>query len=134
MRSAICVGLMLFGASNLMAQTTYSTVVTGTRCGQSLPGYQTASQMECTYTVGKGLRFTIAGVGQDDAAITVERAEGLESDYYMTVGVLHGCITVKRGFEKPASEKNLPGFDMAFVSPRNGRVYKTWQECGAAGK
>lgn len=111
---------------------TYDLVIQGSRCAQSTVPYQSSAQLECSYKVGTGLRFTIAGVGQDDAAITVDHADGLDSDFYFTFGIMHGCVIVKRGFLKqpPELRGGLPGFDMAFVSPRTGRVYKTWEECG----
>jgi len=86
-----------------------------------------ASQMDCTYTVGKGLKFVIAGVGQDDSAISIDRALGMDSDYYFTFGVLHGCVIVKSNIA--AAARAGAHFDMAFVSPKTGKVYDKWQEC-----
>lgn len=110
---------------------TYDVVVAGSTCSQAQMPYQNSAQLSCNYTVGSGLKFEIAGVGQPDAAILVVKAGGLDADYYMKFGILHGCVIVQRGFAKlPSSSKRLPGFDMAFVSPTTGRVYRTWQECG----
>lgn len=111
---------------------TYDVVVEGAKCMQSQVPYQTSAQLSCDYTVGRGVKFTIAGVGQPDASILVQRATGLDSDFYLKFGVLHGCVIIQRGFAKlHKSSRRLPGFDMAFVSPNTGRVYKSWQECGA---
>lgn len=112
---------------------TYDAVIEGTECTQSHMPYQTSAQLNCVYTVGTGLKFVIAGVGQSDGAILVERATGLDSDFYFKFGVQHGCVIVTRGFgKKRQTASGLPGFDMAFVSPRTGRVYRTWQECAGS--
>lgn len=89
---------------------------------------QSGGQLDCDYKVGQALRFTIAGVGQEDAAITFFRVDQ-RGDYYASVGVLHGCVIVKPG------EKNTDRtFPMAFVSPQNGKVYRDWQSCDRANK
>jgi len=105
---------------------TYEAVVAGMTCHQSsnqITGFW------CEYAVGGGLRFVIAGVGQPDAAVTVEEALGYDSDYYFTFGVGHGCVIVKPG--KLALRGEDP-FPVAFVSPVTGKVYQTWQECKTA--
>jgi hypothetical protein len=50
-------------------------------------------------------------------------------DYYARFGVMHGCIIVARGTRRPESENP---FDFAFISPKNGRVYRDWRDCQAA--
>lgn len=100
----------------------YDAVARGSSCSQFDAG-QSGTQLNCEYTVGAGLKFDIAGVGEPDAGITVTHADGLDADYYFTYGVGHGCVIVKHGQGK---------IDMAFVSPKNGRVYHTWAECGSA--
>lgn len=110
----------------------YQAVVAGMSCKQSTPG---TPQLDCTYTVGRGVAFVIAGVGEPDAAITVTRATGYESDFYVTIGLGHGCVIVKPGRvtnEAALKRGELPR--MAFVSPVDGKVYRTWQECGATRK
>ena len=51
-----------------------------------------------------------------------------DGDFYVTFGVLHGCVIVKPG-------KNNPRFDLlsqfAFISPKNGKVCKDWERCRA---
>lgn len=113
------------GTTKTAASSAYDATVAGSKCGQMDVG-QKAAQLNCDYTVGKGLAFSIAGVGQDDAGITVTRAEGYSSDYYFTFGLGHGCVIVKPGEAAQGSS-----FEMAFVSPKNGRVYHTWRECAA---
>lgn len=107
---------------------TYDAVVAGMSCKQS--ALQGERQLDCEYKVGRGLQFTIAGVGQSDAAITVAKASGYDSDFYFTFGVMHGCVIVKPGTStRDAALKAGVRPDMAFVSPKTGKVYKTWPEC-----
>lgn len=123
-------GLVLCSTLALEAQAPPSTVdvvVAGMTCRQSAI---TAGAMNCEYVVGKGLKFSIAGVGQEDAGVTIEHAAGYDSDYYLTFGLLHGCVIVKPG--RLATDASLAGGvvpRMAFVSPRNGKVYESWQQC-----
>lgn len=100
---------------------TYDAVVRGMVCTQQPNG-----QLDCEYKVGRSLRFAIAGVGQDDAAITFFKVD-FDGDYYASVGVLHGCVVVK-----PSHPTVEEGIQLAFVSPRNGKVYKDWRSCSKA--
>ena len=55
-----------------------------------------------------------------------------DGDFYGSVGVLHGCVVVSRGLKGDSSSSlSGPGsmFDYAFISPRNGKVYKDWIKC-----
>jgi hypothetical protein len=104
---------------------TYDAVVRGMVCKQStLPSVP--QQLDCQYRVGRDLEFAVTGVGQRDAAITIVRAAGYGGDYYASIGLLHGCIIVKPGTRSASSVEA----GMAFVSPKTGKVYKTWEECG----
>jgi len=87
-------------------------------------------QISCRFKVGRGLSFDIAGVGRDDASILVHHADGLDADYYLKFGVLHGCVIVTANID--AALKAHHPFDMAFVSPKSGNVYRTWPECEQA--
>ena len=126
--------LLAFSAVSAAAQNrpTYDAVLRGTSCKQSQPAPGEA-QLDCDYHVGDGLAFVIAGVGEPDAAITVTKASGYEADYYLTFGVLHGCVIVKPGAKATKAafrDHVLP--DMAFVSPKTGKVYTTWRDCQQA--
>ena len=84
-------------------------------------------QIDCTYSVGKDLEFIIAGIGESDTAITFMRSS-FDGDYYGSVGVMHGCVIVKPG-KKTLDNDSTKLFQYVFVSPRNGKVYSSWQEC-----
>ncbi len=99
---------------------TYRAVVAGMSCKQSSAGH-----LECDYRVGRSLHFTIAGVGDGDAGIAfMESSFG--GDFYASVGLLHGCVIVWPG----KASKNPNPLDVAFVSPRDGKVYQDWVTCG----
>jgi hypothetical protein len=133
----VCCALCMvaeIGRAQQRRVSTFDAVVAGTICTQSKLPYSNSAQLDCVYAVGSGLNFEIDGVGETDAAILINHAEGLKSDFYFKFGLLHGCVIITRGFGKQrASTGQMPGLDMAFVSPRSGRVYRTWQECGQSG-
>ena len=91
------------------------------------------SQLDCVYRVGRDLEFVIAGVGGSDAGITVTKTSGYSGDYYATFGVMHGCVIVKPGSATIRAEMTSGVHsDMAFVSPKTGKVYTSWPECKKA--
>lgn len=123
MATRFVVLLAVIGGTVISGQqgpTTYRAVVAGMSCKQN-----SAASLECDYRVGRSLHFNIAGVGDKDAGITF-LASSFEGDYFATVGVLHGCVIVK-----PGKARDNP-LDVAFVSPRNGKVYQDWGACGDA--
>jgi hypothetical protein len=104
--------------SNL--NTAYEVTLSGKECKE------TQHQLNCTYKVGKDLEFSIDGIGMPDTGITFTRSKGIEGDYLAQFGLIHGCIIIKHG-----KNSKLFGKDFAFVSPKNGKVYKTWEDCKA---
>ena len=108
--------------SLMAATTTYDEVVKGKTCKSSV-----SQSIECDYKVGASLVVTIAGVGEPYAGITMMKSD-FNGDYYAGVGVLHGCIVVNMGTSNPAFSM---GVDAALISPKNGKVYRKWQDCQA---
>ncbi len=104
-------------------QTTFDLAVKGKSCVE-----QSSQQVDCNYRIGKDFWLSIAAVGSTDAGITFMKSD-FNGKYYGTVGVAHGCVIVKTG---SGSGTRNP-FDFAFISPKNGRVYRDWQSCQAAG-
>jgi len=110
-------------------QSSYDLVLAGKKCETG-----TNQTLSCEYTVGAGLKFAIAGIGQPDTGITFMRSS-FDGDFYASYGLLHGCVIVQRGTKGIKSKDALePGSfaDYAFVSPKNGKVYKSWNQCQAA--
>jgi len=109
-------------ASAQQGRRTYDAVVSGKSCHQNLAG-----DLECDYRVGRSLHFGIAGVGQKDASIYFYAAS-MDGDYFAVFGLSHGCVVVRPGRTTSAGQGEKAA-DLAFVSPKNGRVYRTWQTC-----
>lgn len=103
----------------------YALVTKGMSCSQGGPGTSTETQMVCHYTVGDGLQFSILSVGAADAGIVFDKVSG-DGPYRAAMSVKHGCVIVEPRADKA---NGLP--QLAFVSPRNGKVYHTWQDCAA---
>ena len=85
------------------------------------------SDRECNYRVGRSLHFGIAGVGRKDASIYFYEASKT-GDYFALFGLSDGCVVVKPGLALPVLQR----VDLTFVSPKNGRVYRTWESCSEA--
>ena len=100
------------------ADQTYENVIKGKSCKES------GQRLDCIYRVGRDLYIAIAGIGMPDTGINFY-ASSLEGDYYASVGVMHGCILVTPGKSSGSSEDE--GY--AFISPKNGKVYKNWRSC-----
>ncbi len=116
----VIAALSLFVAlPGMAADQTYDDVIKGKSCKES--GSQ---RLDCTYRVGRDLYIAIAGIGMPDTGINFY-ASSLEGDFYASVGLLHGCIIVTPG---KLAESNEDG-DYAFISPKNGKVYKDWRSC-----
>ena len=112
MRLFILITSLLFFCQSSYAET-YDAVLAGKKCQED--DYQ---QLNCSYKVGKDLHIEIAGIGQEDTGIAFLKSN-FKGDYYGKYGLLHGCVIV-----------NGEGFaDYAFISPKNGKVYKSWKNC-----
>jgi len=101
------------------ARLTQEDVQTRMKCRENSRG-----DTECDYRVGRSLHFSIVGVGKPDASIYFYAAS-FEGDYFAVLGLSHGCVVVRPGKASGRSRQA----DLAFVSPRNGRVYSTWEAC-----
>ncbi len=124
--SAVLIGgCLLAFPCGLLAQTTYAATTRGASCRQNMEGSRL-----CTYRVGESLEISIAAVGEPDTGISFLRSD-IRGDFYARFGVRHGCIIVAAGESAPAEARQPPD-DLAFISPRTGLVYRTWQECSRA--
>lgn len=115
MKSIIALIILLFTSQVVLASdSTYIAVVKGKKCQEDRN-----QSLSCSYKVGKTLHIEIAGIGSPDTGIAFMKSD-FEGDYYGKYGMLHGCIIV-------TSVNDLSSF--AFISPKNGKVYKSWPEC-----
>ena len=122
-RAAALLAACLFVVGDLKAQAspppnrTYDAVIEGMNCRQQANG-----RLDCGYAIGESLRFTIAGVGQEDAIVSFAQVDSTKG-FVAAYSTLHGCIVVK-----PAAAGDSSAA-LAFISPRDGRVYRIWQHC-----
>jgi hypothetical protein len=120
-------GLVLFGAiidtgpSTFQGSSTFDIVQKARACSRSAID---STQTDCEYKVGKSLRFSVAGVGTDDAGIVFAKSDA-DGDFFASMGMLHGCVIVWPGRTSPSL------IDLAFVSPVNGKAYRDWPSCKA---
>jgi hypothetical protein len=108
-------------------QSIYDLVLAGKNCKAG----KTMQTLSCEYRVGTDLHFSIDGIGDDDTGISFLRSS-FEGDYFATVGVMHGCVIVKHGNKTVPDDLSVLMSDFAFVSPKNGKVYRNWQDCRQA--
>ena len=116
MKTIITIILLLFASQSAIASDgTYNAVVKGKKC------YENSNHdLECSYKVGKTLHIVIAGIGSPNTGVYFLKSDS-HGDYYGLTGPLYGwCIMVH-------SVKD--GFDFAYISPKNGKVYKSGPEC-----
>jgi len=111
-------------SQSAFAQSTFEATVRGASCKQNPNG-----AMNCVYQIGRDLEFSITDAGATDVGISFIRSN-IAGDYYARFGPQHGCVIVAQG---QAIASSAPP-EFAFVSPRNGRVYRAWPECQAASK
>lgn len=100
-------------------QSTYERIVKGKSCYE-----QRSQQLNCDYKIGNDFWVSIAAVGSKDAGITFMKSD-FNGKFYGTVGVAHGCVIVNTG----AATTIQNPLDLAFVSPKNGKVYQDWPSC-----
>lgn len=109
--------LLIFANCAMASDSTYDAVVAGKKCQEDKK-----QSLSCSYKVGKSLFIEIAGIGSPDTGIAFLKSN-FDGDFYGKYGALHGCVIIN-------STKNI--LDFAFVSPKNGKVYRTWQQCKSA--
>jgi hypothetical protein len=105
---------------------TYDAVLIGKACKETQ-----SQEISCEYKVGNGLHFIIDGIGGEWTGITFMKSD-IDGDFYPTFGLQHGCVIVKRGkknWKKDVDSGPGSPIDYAFVSPKNGKVYRDWVAC-----
>jgi len=115
MKTIISLILLFFLSQvGLASDSTYNALIKGKKCQEDRN-----QNLSCSYKAGKTLHIEIAGIGSPNTGIAFLKSD-IDGDYYGKYGMLHGCIIVN-------SVKDL--FSFAFISPKNGKVYESWQEC-----
>lgn len=81
--------------------------------------------LECSYRVGNYFHVSITALGTAETGIHFLKSDE-SREIYASFGSMHGCVIVNR-------MKGVGGFpEFVFLSPRNGKVYESWVECGSA--
>ena len=129
----IAVGLLASAPQLARAQahSTYDAVVSGRTCSKSdlVPNN---GELSCYYSVGQGLSFAIGDIGSDDATIVVLKATELNAEYRFEYDLRHACVIVKPALAAvKAAIRAHQAVDLAYVSPRNGGVYMSVEDCQA---
>lgn len=113
-------------AGSTLQKTTYEVVLEGKSCRAV-----STQSIECRYTAGKDLQFTIARVRETEASLSLLHSDR-QGDFYADVGVYAGCIRVTRGAASDANAFTIVqegATDVAFVSIRTGTVYRNAEDC-----
>lgn len=97
--------------------------VVGADCKQTLN-----NGLICEYKAGQKLRFSIKDAGGSDEVIGFHHSD-INDDYYAVM--YFGCVVIVPGL---TNQKKYGKDDGAFIAPKNGRVYRTRQECQSANK
>jgi hypothetical protein len=117
-------GFALLGATaaaQSLQDTLFQRVASSANCQQTVK-----NGLVCEYNIGHTLSVSIKDVGGGDTVVGFGYSNMNEELY----AVLYlGCILVVPGSAHP------PGYDRnygVYISPKNGRVYKTRAECLSA--
>ncbi|MGA6829389.1 hypothetical protein ACO9S2_17500 [Nitrospira sp. NS4] len=109
-----------------LQRTIYDVVLAGKSCRAIAP-----QSIECRYTVGKDLRFTIARIRETDATLSFIHSDH-QGDFYADLGRVPSCIRIARGLPSAVttSTRDTGGTtDDAFVSIRTGTIYRNAEDC-----
>jgi len=96
-------------------------VVAGADCKQTVN-----NGLVCSYKIGKVLSFSIKDAGGTDAVVGFHYSN-IDEELYAVL--YFGCIVVVPGKAHP---RNYGPDYGVYVSPANGRVYRTRRECELA--
>ena len=107
-----------FLSTQVFAESTYDEIIKGKSCKEW------NQKINCDYKIRDDFWLSLAGIGNPDTGVTFMKSD-FNGNYYGTYGVMHGCVIVKTG----TKNKTKNPADFAFVSPKNGKVYRDWQTC-----
>ena len=99
----------------------FAKVVAAAECKQTV-----SNGLICEYKVGDQLRFSIKDAGGTDTVVGFHHSDINEELYAVLYA---GCVVVVPGYAHPRNYDKDYG---VYVSPRDGRVYKSKNECQAA--
>ena len=101
--------------------TMYDLVLKGKACEEGRN-----QQLDCDYKIGSDFWLSIAAVGSPIATAHFMKSNSA-GKYYASYASTHGCVMVMRG----DYFKDREFLDIAYISLKNGKVYKDWTSCQA---
>ena len=107
--------------SDSLQEQLFAKVVAGADCKQTIN-----NGLMCEYKIGDQLRFSIKDAGGTDTVVGFHLSN-INNEFYAVL--YFGCIVVVPGHAHPRNYNKDYG---VYVSPKNGRVYKTKVECQSA--
>jgi len=102
----------------------YEAVQRGADCNLRPDG-----SLGCRYRVGKDLEFELHRIGERGVGLRLTRSSEA-GDYRADREMMSRCVFVRHG--ERGREAGGGEFDYAFVSGRNGFVYRSLRECRLA--
>ncbi len=123
-RVGACSALFAAAAAAAALEPPYAAVQRGADCNLRPDG-----SLGCRYHVGRDLEFELRRVGEPDVELRLIRS-GEAGDYRADREMMSRCVFVRHG-ERGRAQGGSE-FDYAFVSGRNGFVYRSLRECRLA--
>ena len=123
-RRALGAAALAAAAAAAAVEPPYDAVTRGARCD-----LETDGSLACRYRAGRDLEFELRRVGERDVELRLIRSSEA-GDYRADSEMTGRCVFVRhgaRGREQGGSE-----FSYAFVSGRNGFVYRSLRDCRLA--
>jgi len=116
--------LVLVFSSASWAGEAFDAVTTGKSCSED-----DQQMITCEYKIGNNLHISIPGIGMPDTAVTFFKSDW-DGDFYASFGIMHQCVIVKHGKSSHKKDPDIGKLtDLAFISPKNGKVYEDWESC-----
>ena len=126
MRKIILMTLLAMMSGSARAESAkeflFAKVVAGADCKQTVN-----NGLICEYKIGQKLRFSIKDAGGSDPVIAFRHSDW-DEDFYAVM--YFGCIVVVPGRASKEKYEN----DGIYIAPKNGRVFRTRNECQTANK
>jgi len=120
-RRALAAAALVAAAPADALEPPYEATRRGARCDLEADG-----SLGCRYLVGRDLEFELRRVGERGVALRLLRS-GDAGDYRADAQMMSDCVFVRYGARGRAA--GGADFVYAFVSGRNGHVYRQLHEC-----
>lgn len=120
-RRALAAAALAAAAPAQALEPPYEATQRGARCDLEADG-----SLGCRYVVGRDLEFALRRVGEPGVELRLLRSSDA-GDYRADARMMSDCVFVRHGARGRAA--GGADFVYAFVSGRNGRVYRQLSEC-----